>query len=67
MRESSRCEVLDSLTSLWESFQVRRALSLSFDDCKPRPREESMEQIVDDKELAICMGKSTYIQAESTD
>ena len=43
MWESSRCEVLDTLTTLWESFQVGRALSLSPNDRKPRPMEESME------------------------
>ena len=31
VRESSRYEVLDTLTALWESFQVGRALSLSLD------------------------------------
>ena len=37
------CEMLDTLTTLWESFQVGRALSLSPNDRKPRPMEESME------------------------
>ena len=43
MWESSRCEVLDTLTTPWESFQVGMALSLSPKDRKPRPMEESME------------------------
>ena len=43
MWKSSRCEMLDTLTTLWESFQVGRALSLSTNDRKPRPMEESME------------------------
>ena len=43
MWDSSRCEVLDTPTTLWESFQVGRALSLSPNDRKPRPMAESME------------------------
>ena len=39
----SMCEMLDTLTTLWESFQVGRALSLSPNDRKLRPMGESME------------------------
>ena len=51
MGVSSRCELLDALTTSWESFQIGRTLSLSPNDHKPRPTEESMEPI------SCCSGR----------